>query len=131
MKEITSRHRRAVALVKDENRTMASVGREFGVTARTVRRWIDVIYPLSPLQYMTNMDGTTMHIRHPHGGLIPQNYDKLNWKKSASCVMNTPEALVVGACIALRSWMMNRTVLFATQPTILSGTTRRDAKKGF
>jgi hypothetical protein len=78
MKEITSRHRLAVDLVLNENKTMASVGREFGVTARTVRRWIDAIYPRPPSQDMKDMYGYSFHIGHSHGSLFPQKYDDLN-----------------------------------------------------
>ncbi len=57
---------------------MASVGREFGVTARTVRRWIDAIYPPPPSQEMTTMDGSRLQIDHQCGSKFPQRYRDLN-----------------------------------------------------
>ena len=57
---------------------MASVGREFGVTARTVRRWIDAIYPRPPTQRMETMDGSPLEISHYYGSPFPQRYRDLN-----------------------------------------------------
>jgi transposase-like protein len=71
---------RAVGLVVDDNRTLASVGREFGVSARTVRRWIDVVYPPPPRQDMQTVYGPTQ-ISHAHGSTLVQKYDDLNWKQ--------------------------------------------------
>ncbi|MDX1406389.1 MAG: sigma factor-like helix-turn-helix DNA-binding protein [Woeseiaceae bacterium] len=81
MKRITARHRQAVDLVVNEGRTMASVGREFGVTARTVRRWIDAIYPPPPSQEMTTMDGSRIRIVHEYGSKFPQRYRDLNYNQ--------------------------------------------------
>lgn len=69
---------RAVGLVVDKGRTKASVGREFGVTARTISRWIDAIYPRPPTQRMARMDGTRLEIRHKYGSPFPQRYRDLN-----------------------------------------------------
>lgn len=93
MKRITARHRQAVDLVVNEGRTMASVGREFGVTAGTVRRWIDAIYtpppppPRSPRpslpsakppQEMVNMYGWRIEIWHEQDSPLPHRYSDLN-----------------------------------------------------
>lgn len=78
MKKVTARHRRAVDLVLKENRTKASVGREFGVTARTIRRWIDTIYPPPASQEMMTMDGTPLVICHEYGSPFPQPYRDLS-----------------------------------------------------
>jgi hypothetical protein len=93
MKRITARHRQAVGLVVNGGRTMASVGREYGVTAGTVRRWIDAIYtpppppPKSPRpslpsakspQEMVNMYGWPIEIWHKQDSPFPQRYSDLN-----------------------------------------------------
>ena len=80
MKTITERQRRAADLVVNGGRTMACVGREFGVTAATVRRWVDAVYPPPPTQYMTTMHGYFERITnsHAHGVVVPQKYDDLN-----------------------------------------------------
>ena len=78
MKKITARHRQAVDLVVNEGRTQVSVGREFGVTAGTIRRWIDAIYPPPPKQEMFDMYGSTTEIYHAYGSPFPQRYHDLN-----------------------------------------------------
>jgi len=78
MKKITARHRQAVDLVVNEGRTQVSVGREFGVTAGTIRRWIDAIYPPPPKQEMFDMYGSTTEIYHAYGSPFPQRYRDLN-----------------------------------------------------
>lgn len=78
MKKLTERHRLAVDLVVNGGRTMASVGREFGVTARTIRRWIDAIQPPPPSQEMATMDGSVLIIGHAYGSKFPQRYRDLN-----------------------------------------------------
>ena len=91
MKRITARHRQAVDLVVNGGRTKASVGREFGVTAGTVRRWLDAIYtpprPPSPRpspksakppQEMVNMYGWRIEIWHEQDSPFPQRYSDLN-----------------------------------------------------
>ena len=78
MKKITARHRQAVDLVVSEGRTQASVGREFGVTARTIRRWIDAMYPPPPKQEMFDMYGSTTEIHHAYGSPFPHRYRDLN-----------------------------------------------------
>ena len=78
MKKVTARHRRAADLVLKEGRTKASVGRKFGVTARTIKRWIDAIYPPPPPQEMTTMNGWAVQIYHEYGSPFPQRYRDLN-----------------------------------------------------
>lgn len=78
MKKVTARHREAADLVINGGRTMASVGREFNVSARTIRRWIDAIYPRPPSQIMVTMEGWPLEIRHEHGSSFPQRYSDLN-----------------------------------------------------
>jgi len=78
VKEITPRHREAADLVVKGGRTKASVGREFGVTARTVKRWIDAIYPPPPPQEMTTMYGSPLRIHHEFGSKFPQRHRDLN-----------------------------------------------------
>ncbi len=69
---------RAVGLVVDKGRTKASVGREFGVTAGTITRWIDAIYPPPPPQEMITMEGWPLGINHAYGSPFPQRYHDLN-----------------------------------------------------
>lgn len=78
MKRISARHRQAVDLVVKDGRTKASVGREFGVTARTIKRWVDAIYPPPPPQKMSTMSGEALWICHEYGGNFPQRYRDLN-----------------------------------------------------
>ena len=65
-------------LVWRSHPTQASVGREFGVTAGTIRRWIDAIYPPPPKQEMFDMYGSTTEIYHAYGSPFPQRYRDLN-----------------------------------------------------
>jgi hypothetical protein len=98
MKRITARHRQAVDLVVNDGRTKASVGREFGVTAGTVRRWLDAIYtpppPPSPRslrpstkppQEMINMYGWRIEIWHEKNSPFPQRYSDLNKSQRRKC----------------------------------------------
>lgn len=78
MKKITARHRHAVDLVVNEGRTQASVGREYGVTAGTIRRWMKAIYPPPPKQEMVDMYGSPIEIHHEYGSPFPQRYRDLN-----------------------------------------------------